>query len=74
MDSGAATAIPLTGDFELGDVSACCAGNGNVATPNGKALIIGHSNAAQLYNVNPTTGHADAIAVDPPLSGFSMAS
>ena len=70
LDAGAATAIPLTGDFELGDLSECCAGNGIVATPNGKTLIIGHSNAAQLYRVDPATGHADAITVEPALSGF----
>lgn len=70
LDPGAATRIELTGDFELGDPSECCAANGIVATANKKKLIIGHSNAAQLYLVDPTSGHADAIELDQPLTGF----
>ena len=64
LDPDAATAIPLTGDFELGDVTECCAANGIVATANGKTLIIGHSNAALLYRVDPITGEADKISAD----------
>jgi sugar lactone lactonase YvrE len=66
----AATAIPLTGDFVNGDEPFCCAANGIVSSPNGKTLIIGHSNYAQIFRVDPNTGHADEIMLDTPLSGF----
>jgi len=69
LDAGAATAIPLTGDFVNGDAF-CCAANGIVATPDGKTLIIDHSNFAQLFRVNPATGVAKLIPVDVPLEGF----
>ena len=67
----AATAIELSGDFvnkPTGDD--CCGANGIVSTPNGKTLIIGHSNNAQLFRVDPSTGHADEIAIISPLAGF----
>ncbi len=41
-----------------------------MATPNGKTLIVGHSNLARLYRVDPATGSVDEIEVNPPLSGF----
>lgn len=63
----AATTIPLSGDFVPGG---CCTANGIVATPDGKTLIVGHSGTAQIFKVDPETGHADEIIVDPPLSGF----
>ena len=66
----AATAIPLTGDFEVGDNLIGRFANGIVATPNGKALIIGHSGSSKIFKVDPTTGHADEIIVDPPLLGL----
>jgi sugar lactone lactonase YvrE len=72
-DPNAATAIPLTGDFVIGDEfydGFCCAANGIVATPNGKTLIVGNSSNSQILRVDPTTGHADQIIVDTPLSGF----
>jgi hypothetical protein len=53
-DADAATAIPLSGDFENGDAP-CRAANGIVATPDGKTLII---------------GRADEISVDVPQDGF----
>lgn len=69
--------IALTGDFstddQLGDDPAMDPGykaNGIVATPNGKALIVGNSNNAQIYRVDAATGHSDRIVVDPPLVGF----
>ena len=61
----AAVAIPLTGDFPADGVS-----NGIVATRNGKTLIIGDSFSATLYKVDPATGDAKAIIIDPPLDGF----
>jgi sugar lactone lactonase YvrE len=61
----AATALPLSGNGN-GPFTA----NGIVATPNGETLIIGDSFNAQIYRVDPTTGHADQIIVDPPLVGF----
>lgn len=61
----AATALPLSGNGN-GPFTA----NGIVATPNGETLIIGDSSNAQIYRVDPTTGHTDQIIVDPPLVGF----
>lgn len=65
----AVTAIPLSGDIVSDDPS-CCRGNGIVATPDGKTLIVGNSNNAQLYRVDPATGRTDRIVVDTPLVGF----
>jgi hypothetical protein len=67
----AITAIQLPDEFILDPNSDdCCGGNGIVSTPNGKTLIIGHSNLAALYRVDPATGIVDEIEVNPPLSGF----
>ena len=66
----AATAIPLTGDFEVGDNLIGVFANGIAATPDGKTLIIGHSGSSKIFKVDPTTGHADEIIVDPPLNGL----
>jgi sugar lactone lactonase YvrE len=67
--AAAVTAIPLSGDI-VSDDPACCKGNGIVATPDGKTLIVGNSNNAQLYRVDPATGRTDRIVVDTPLVGF----
>jgi len=69
-DENAATAIPLTGDFEEGDNLIGVFANGIAATPDGKTLIIGHSGSSKIFKVDPTTGHADEIIVDPPLNGL----
>jgi sugar lactone lactonase YvrE len=70
-DPNAATAIPLTGDFELGDNVAGVFANGIAATPDGKTLIVGHSGTSKIFRVDPATGHADEIIIDPPLEeGF----
>jgi len=71
LDSSGITEIPLPAEFEL-DINSdfCCGGNGIVSTPNGKTLIIGHSNLAQLYRVDPATGDVDPIVLDTPLAGF----
>ena len=69
-DSDAATAIPLTGDFEVGDNLINRFANGIVATPDGKTLIIGHSGSSKIFKVDPATGHADEIIVEPPLAGL----
>ena len=66
----AATAIPLTGDFETGDNLIGVFANGIVATPDGKTLIVGHSGSSKLFKVDPATGHADEIIFDPPLLGL----
>jgi len=66
----AATAIPLTGDFESGDNLGGVFANGIVATPDGRTLIVGHSGTSKIFRVDPTTGHADEILVDPPLVGL----
>jgi sugar lactone lactonase YvrE len=69
--AGDITAIQLPDEFILDPESdPCCGGNGIVATPDGKTLIVGHSNLSRLYRVDPATGAADEIIVDPPLSGF----
>lgn len=41
-----------------------------MATPDGTALIVGDSATAGLYNVDPDTGYATAVSVEPPLDGF----
>jgi sugar lactone lactonase YvrE len=76
-ESNAILPIALTGDFATDDqlggdpeVDPGYKANGIVATPNGKTLIVGNSNNAQIYRVDPATGHTDRIAVDPPLVGF----
>lgn len=76
-NSDAVLPIALTGDFatddQLGDdpeVNPGYKANGIVATPNGKTLIVGNSNNARIYRVDPATGHSDRIVVDPPLVGF----
>jgi hypothetical protein len=67
----AATALPLTGDFgDDHDAAGFSLGNGIVATPDGKTLILGNSANAQIYRVDPATGHSDRIVVNPPLVGF----
>ena len=70
-DSSGVTKIPLS-PFEIGGYygDGCCAANGIVATPNGKTLIVGNSSNSTILRVDPETGHADEILVDPPLSGF----
>ena len=68
-DPGAATEVPLPPEF-LNTAPFCCAGNGIVSTPNGKTLIIGHSNLARLYRLDTATGDVAQIPVDGPLSGF----
>ena len=65
----AATTIPLPDEFINLDPF-CCAGNGIVSTPDGKILIVGHSNLAKLYRVDTDSGEVNEIVVDPPLSGF----
>ncbi|WP_191621142.1 SMP-30/gluconolactonase/LRE family protein [Marinihelvus fidelis] len=62
MEPDAATAIPLAGGITTG--------NGIVATPDGSTLIVGDSQTAQIYRVDPTTGQSDLIDVNPPLVGF----
>ena len=62
----AAIEIPLTGDFEGSEFAT---GNGIVSTHDGKTLIVGHSGVSKIYRVDPNTGYADEIIVDPPLRG-----
>ena len=69
LDAGAATEIPLPSEFANNDPF-CCTGNGIVSTPNGKTLIIGHSNLARLYRLDLASGDLEQIAVDGPLTGF----
>jgi sugar lactone lactonase YvrE len=69
-DADASTAIPLTGDFLSCDNVGGIFANGIVATPDGKTLIVGHSGCSKIFNVDPSTGHADEIIVDPPLLGL----
>ena len=53
----AATAIPLTGDFDNGDNLIDAYANGIVATPDGKTLIVGNSGSSKIFKVDPATGH-----------------
>jgi len=67
----AITTIQLPDEFILDpENDPCCGGNGIVATPDGKTLVVGHSLLAQLYRVDPSTGDAEEIYVDGPLDGF----
>jgi hypothetical protein len=60
----AATAIPLIGDFGVG------VANGIVATPDGKTLIVNDSFRAKIFRVDPKTGVAKEIVIEPALEGF----
>lgn len=62
--------IPLIGDDADDPLSSPASANGIVATPNGDTLIIGDSTSAQIYRVDPLTGHSLRIIVDDPLTGF----
>lgn len=64
--------IALTGDFLTDDQNGDPGykANGIVATRNGETLIVGNSNNAQIYRVDPSTGHSDRIVLDQPLVGF----
>ena len=66
----AATAIHLSEDFVVGDNVYGAFANGIVATPDGKTLIVGNSGTSKIFRVDPTTGQADEIIVEPPLVGF----
>jgi sugar lactone lactonase YvrE len=65
----AATTIPLPDAFNNTEPF-CCGGNGIAATPDGKTLIIGQSNTAQLFRMDIASGDVVEIIVDPPLTGF----
>ena len=69
LNPGAATEIPLPAEFELDFLGgeACCGGNGIVATPDGKTLIVGHSNLSRLYRVDPATGDVQVITEGLPI-------
>jgi outer membrane protein assembly factor BamB len=69
-DSNAATQIALTGDFNDGDNLIGAFANGIVATADGTTLIVGNSGTSKIFKVDPSTGHADEIMVDPPLLGL----
>jgi hypothetical protein len=60
----APTAIPLIGDFGVG------VANGIVATPDGKTLIVNDSFRAKIFRVDPKTGVAKEIVIEPALEGF----
>jgi len=58
---GGVRALPLTGDWtQLPNVNNA---NGVVGTPDGRGLIVVKSTPGELYNVNPTTGHATRITL-----------
>jgi hypothetical protein len=60
--TGPATAIPLSGDFELVDEGALPLNlNGIDATPDGRWLIAVHSSLGVLYRIDPATGAATTI-------------
>lgn len=64
------TTIDLPNEFIMDWNGPCCGGNGIVATPDGKTLIIGHSILSALYRVDLATGNVEEIEVSPPLTGF----
>ena len=57
-DPSAVEVLPLSGDWVEG---AGFNANGIDATPNGDALIVVNSGQGTLFNVNPTSGHAELI-------------
>lgn len=69
LDPGAATEIPLPAEFELDFLGGepCCGGNGIVSTPDGKTLIVGHSNLSRLYRVDVATGDVALITEGLPI-------
>ncbi len=70
-DADGVTTIALPAEFQMDfENDFCCGGNGIVATPDGKTLIIGHSLLSALYRVDPATGEVTEIEVSPPLTGF----
>jgi sugar lactone lactonase YvrE len=71
-NADAAKAIPLTGDFETGENLLGVYGNGIVATPDGKTLIVGNSGSSKLFRVDPASGHADEIIIEPPLEALQV--
>jgi hypothetical protein len=67
--TGPASAIPLSGDFELvteGDLPLNL--NGIDATPDGRWLVAGHSSLGALYRIDPASG----IATEIDLAGASV--
>lgn len=70
FDSSTVTEMPLPPEFAVDpSVEPCCGGNGIVSTPDGKSLIVGHSNLTTLYHVDPATGGVQEIILDPALRG-----
>jgi hypothetical protein len=60
--TGPATAVPLSGDFELvteGDLPLNL--NGIDATPDGRWLVAVHTSLGVLYRIDPATGEASTI-------------
>jgi sugar lactone lactonase YvrE len=64
-DASGVQEIPLSGDFDFlpGGLNS----NGIVATPNGKTLLIVHTDLGRLYRVDPGSGQATQISPDIPL-------
>jgi len=60
--AGAVQTIPLTGDFQF--IPGGINGNGIVATPDNRHLIVGNTFGGALYLVDPLTGRATTIGVD----------
>lgn len=58
-NSAAVERIPLSGDFVF--VPGAFNANGIEATPDGKWLLLVHSNRGELYRVDPNTGHATLV-------------
>jgi len=58
-DQSAVEEIPLGGDFVF--LPGAFNANGIAATPNGKWLVLVHSNLGALYRVDPATGEATQI-------------
>jgi sugar lactone lactonase YvrE len=69
--TGPATAVPLSGDFELVDEGALPLNlNGIDATPDGRWLVAVHSSLGVLYRIDPASG----VATEIDLGGASVAS
>lgn len=60
--TGAVETVELTGDFDF--VEGAFNANGIEATPDGSSLLVMHSAAAELHQVDPTSGATTAVDLD----------
>lgn len=62
--------ITMPDEFAIDPAIFCCGGNGIVSTPDGKTLIVGHSNLGRIYRVDVASREVEEIWLDQTLVGF----